>query len=46
MMTPLVFLAVAVGKTCWHVEADASLELAVKVLAKVAVLAKELERNS
>ena len=46
MMTPRAFLAVVVGKACWLIEADTSLELAVKVLAKVAVLMKELERNS
>ena len=36
----------ALGKTCWDIEADTSLEFAVNVVAKVAVLVKELEKTS
>jgi hypothetical protein len=43
---PPAFLAVVVKKTCWDIEADANLEFAVNVVAKVAVLVKELEKAS
>jgi hypothetical protein len=45
-MTPQAFLAVVVGKKCWDIEADTSLNFAVNVVAKIAALVKELEKTS
>jgi hypothetical protein len=36
----------ALGKTCWDIEADTSLEFAAHAIAKIAALVKELKVTS
>jgi len=35
----------ALGKTCWDIEADTSLEFAAHAIAKIAALVKELKET-